>query len=137
MPPRKIQSPVPFFEEAAEAATLYLAAKREHFLLTTEMRAKREGKRAAYGIAALVVGSLALFLSLFWVTMQIHEAGVASWGVALISLFFLGSITGILAWIAQRSAHPTHSAHSPHSDDQSEQSFTAPNPGLTVRRMAS
>ncbi len=110
MPIRKIQNPVPFFEEAADAAQRYMAAKREHLILTAEIRAKREGKRAAYGVASLVVASLGLFLCLFWITLQIHEAGMASWAVALVSLGLLGSIAGILALIASRPV-PSESGH--------------------------
>ena len=107
MPIRKIQNPVPFFEEAADAATQYLAAKREHLLISAEIRAKREGKRAAYGVAALVIANLGLFLCLFWITLQIHEAGVPSWTIAVLSLLVFGGIAGILSLAAaKRPAEP-------------------------------
>lgn len=109
MPLRKIQNPVPYFEEAADAASQYLAAKREHFIISAEIRAKREGKRAAYGVAAMIVASFGILLSLFWVTIQIHEAGVPAWAIAILSLLVLGGTAGILSLIAKRSGQQVES----------------------------
>ena len=130
MPTRKIQNPVPFFEEAAEAATRYLNAKREHLIISAEIRAKREGKRAVYGIAALLTGTLGLFLALFWLTVQIHETGVAAWGIALICLGVLGLASAILSWIAKRSVQPPQGlGESPGPNQDEDEEF--------ARRMAS
>lgn len=105
MPTRKIQNPAPYLAEAANAASSYLGARREQLVLRAEIRAKREAKRAAYGMAALLFANLTLLLFFYWISYQIHEAGVSSWGVALISLAFLGAISAIFAYLSKQIGH--------------------------------
>src|SRR5262245_27866287 len=98
-----IENPIPFLTEAAEAATAYLARKREHVMLVAEIRAKQEAKRAAYGAAAAISALFALLLFTAWITIELHEAGVASWIIAVLSLLTIGSLSAILTRIAART----------------------------------
>jgi hypothetical protein len=103
MKTRKIENPIPFLTEAADAARTYLSVRREHLVLSAEIRAKLEAKRALYGVLALVFAVITLLLFFFWITNEIHEAGVPSWGVALITLAFLGAVAGVFAYLAKET----------------------------------
>jgi hypothetical protein len=105
-----ITNPFPHFTEAAHAARDYLMAQREHLLITAEIRARREGKRAAFATAAAVSALFALSLFFFWITFEIREAGVPSWGVALISLGFFATVGGVFFALAKRSIHAPSSS---------------------------
>lgn len=122
---RKIENPIPYLTEAANAANSYVTARREHLVLSAEIRAKREAKRAAFGMGALIFANLTLFLFFLWITAQIHEAGVSSWVVALISLVGVGAISGALAYMSTKYRTEPHPKHKHEEDANTEPRRTA------------
>ena len=105
--PKRIENPFPFFAEAADAASRYAALKREHLTLLAELTAKREGRRAAYGAGALISLHFALLFALGWLTVTLHEDGVAAWALAVGSLVFFGALGGWAGYVATRSVKPS------------------------------
>lgn len=101
----KISHPLPHFSEAAKAAKAYLDAQREHLMLTAEVRARREGKRAGYLAGAAVTALFALAFFFFWVTIQIHETGAPAWTLALGCLAIFGGLAFLLLELSKSAIH--------------------------------
>lgn len=91
-----VTNPLPHFSEAASAAKAYLHAQREHLLLVAGVRAKRESRRASYLAGTGIAAIFAVSLFLYWITLQIHEAGAPSWAIALGCLVVFGALAFLL-----------------------------------------
>jgi len=102
-PEKKIENPLPFLADAAQAAESYLNARRKHLVISTELRAKREAKRVALGTGALTLGHLTLLMFFFWMSAAVYQAGVPAWIVAVICLAFFGTLTAGLGVMAKRT----------------------------------
>jgi apolipoprotein N-acyltransferase len=96
-PERKIENPFGFFAEATDAANQLFRAQREHFELTAGLRAQREVRRVVLIVGAIVLGTAALTLGLFWLGFEAHEAGVPAWAIAAASLVLLGALSMLCA----------------------------------------
>jgi cytochrome bd-type quinol oxidase subunit 2 len=94
-----LENPFPYFAEATDAASRFFQTQREYLKISTELRAKREARRVAYWAAAVVCINIALTLTFFWITMQIHDAGWSSWLIALLSLVVFGALATVFALV--------------------------------------
>jgi apolipoprotein N-acyltransferase len=97
-----LENPVPYLHEAHEAASRVLQLQGELLTLKAEHAAMKQGKRIAYGGAAGFSAILAIGFCFAWVTISLHESGVHSNFLAVISFVFFAVLSAALALLATK-----------------------------------
>ena len=99
----QLQNPFPYFAQATEAASKLYQAQREHLKLSTELRARREAKRAAFLAGATLMATIGIALALFWLSYALFYTGLSPGVVALLCLTVFGALSAVLAVIGLRA----------------------------------
>jgi hypothetical protein len=106
-----LENPVPYLQEAQEAATRIVSLQRELVTLKAEQTAVHQAKRIAWGSAAAACGFFALFFAFGWLGIALHERGMSSFWLAGAYFVFFGLLTTIFGTIAlRRKPHPNGGA---------------------------
>ncbi len=97
---RNLENPFPYLIEAADAARKAAALQRDVAVLSAELRARIEARRAASIVGALISLNVLVTLTLFWITMGLHDSGWNPFLIALPSFGVFGALAALLGWLA-------------------------------------
>lgn len=100
--PVPLKNPIPLVREAAESAAKIALLERDLSVLTAELLAARHAKRLILAVAGAIFLTIALTLSLFWLTWTFREAGISPGWLALGSLITFGGVSAVLFFSAAK-----------------------------------